>query len=74
MTWLTRKRGNEMNLATEKIHKAFDSLNRALRNIEKGNKREAVGDLHYAQENAEEACYLLLAELEEVSENEKEHG
>jgi hypothetical protein len=63
-----------MSLTTEKIHKAFESLKRALRNIEKGKKREAVGDLHYAQENAEEACYLLLAELEEVNENEKEHG
>lgn len=53
------------NLAVKKIHKAIDSLQKALHNIEDGNVRIAIGDLDYVRENAQEAIYLLIAELEE---------
>jgi hypothetical protein len=53
------------NLAVKKIHKAMDSLNKALASIEKGDKRIAVGDLDFVKENAQEAIYILLAEIED---------
>jgi hypothetical protein len=53
------------SLAEKKIRKAMDSLNKALSSIKKGDKRIAVGDLDYVKENAQEAVYILLAEIEE---------
>lgn len=53
------------SLAKKKIHKAMDSLQKALTSIEKNEVRIAIGDLDYVKENAQEAIYILLAELEE---------
>jgi hypothetical protein len=52
-------------LAKKKIHKAMESLQRALDNLEKGEKRIAVGDLNFVKENAQEAIWILIAEIEE---------
>jgi len=56
-----------MSLALEKMHKAMDSLMRAMQNYKEGNKRASIGDIHYVQDNCEEAICLLLAELDEMS-------
>jgi hypothetical protein len=53
------------SLAVKKISKAIGNLQNALYNIHMGNKRIAVGDLDFAKENAQEAVWILLAELEE---------
>jgi len=61
-----------MSLALEKMHKAMDSLIRAMKDYDKGKIRASIGDLDFVKENAQEAIYLLLAELEKVNENGKE--
>jgi lipopolysaccharide biosynthesis regulator YciM len=52
-------------LAKKKIHKAMESLQRALEYYNTSNRRMAIGKLDFAKENAQEAIWLMLAELEE---------
>ena len=56
-----------MEFVIEKIHKAMKNLERALNDINKGESRMAISHLDFCKENAQEAIYLILAELEEVS-------
>lgn len=51
-------------MVRDKLNKAIESINNALDNVEKGNKRMAIGDLDFVKENAQEAIYILLAELD----------
>jgi hypothetical protein len=60
-----------MDFVVEKIEKALKNLQRALDDINNGNRRIAISHLDFAKENAQEAVYLLLAELEEMGENKK---
>ena len=57
-----------MELANKKINKATFSLMRAVRNFELGNYRQAIGDLDFVKENAQEAIHLIIAELEDKNE------
>lgn len=56
-----------MDFVVEKIEKAMRNLQRALDDINKGNRRIAISHLDFAKENAQEAVYLLLAESEEMN-------
>jgi hypothetical protein len=58
-----------MDFVVEKIEKAMKNLERALDDVNNGNRRIAISHLDFAKENAQEAVYLLLAELEEMSKN-----
>lgn len=58
-----------MDFVVEKIEKAMKNLQRALDDINNGNRRIAISHLDFAKENAQEAIYLILAELEEVGKN-----
>ena len=58
-----------MDFVVEKIEKAMKNLQRALDNVNNGNRRIAISHLDFAKENAQEAIYLILAELEEVGKN-----
>jgi hypothetical protein len=49
----------------ERIQKAIKSCKRALDNLEKNNKRLAVGDLDYAKEYILSSIHLLIAEIED---------
>lgn len=51
--------------ANEKIQKIYDSLERFKNNYESGNKLAAVGDLDFVKENAQEAIYIILAEMKD---------
>ena len=58
-----------MDFVVEKIEKAIKNLERALNDINKGESRMAISHLDFCKENAQEAIYLILAELEEASKN-----
>ncbi|MGG3920475.1 hypothetical protein ABEV41_00745 [Geobacillus thermodenitrificans] len=58
-----------MDFVVEKIEKAMKNLQRALDDVNNGNRRIAISHLDFAKENAQEAIYLILAELEEVGKN-----
>lgn len=60
-----------MDFVVEKIEKATKNLERALNDINKGESRMAISHLDFCKENAQEAIYLILAELEDVNKNEK---
>ncbi|WP_299831556.1 hypothetical protein [uncultured Metabacillus sp.] len=53
----------------EKIIKIMDSCLRALENINQGNKKLAIGDLHHAMHKLTAAESLLWAEIEEEENN-----
>lgn len=53
------------SLSVKKINKAMESLQRALDEIHNGKKREAIGSLDFVKENAQEAIWVLLAELDD---------
>lgn len=52
-------------LVEERIRKAITSCQRALSNLEKGNKRLAVGDLDHAKEFVIAAIHLTIIEIED---------
>lgn len=58
-----------MSLATRKLHKAKESLNRAIKEYEGGMKRESIGSINYVKNNCVEALYLILAEIEQEQNN-----
>ena len=53
-----------MSFAEKKINKAIDSLKSALKNIESGNERLAIGDLDFSKSYSQEAIWLLVTQME----------
>lgn len=56
---------DQPELVTQKFDKIIDNIERAKRNMQKGNLRGAAGDVHFLIDNAYEAMYLLEAEIHE---------
>lgn len=54
-----------MELAQTKIEKAINSCQRALENLQKSNKRLAIGDLDHSKEFILASIHLLIAEVVE---------
>lgn len=52
-----------MDLAEQKIKNAMNSCQRALDNLQQGNKRLTVGDLDYAKEYILASIHILIAEI-----------
>lgn len=52
-------------LAQEYIEKALASCQRALDDLEKGNKRQAVGDIDFIRERIEAAKWILINEIKD---------
>lgn len=52
-----------MELAQSKIEKAIASCQRTLENLNKGNKRLAIGDLDHAKEFILASIHILIAEV-----------
>lgn len=50
------------------IEKVINSCKRALENIEDGNLRSAIGDIHYIIDRANAAKYIAEIELQEQEE------
>ena len=59
-------------LVKEKLFKAISNLCNTTVNMNDQNKRESIGNLHFAKENIEEVIYILEAELEEKARLESE--
>lgn len=51
--------------ALEKIEKIYDSLKRCEKNYKYGNGLAAMGDLDFVKENAQEAIYIIMAEMKD---------
>ena len=49
----------------ERLEKAKQSLERAISEYERGDKRLALGSIDYIEERAKAARYLLIAELQD---------
>jgi hypothetical protein len=54
-----------MDLVEKRINKAINSCQRALNNLQQGNKRLSVGDLDHAKEYILASIHLLIAEVKE---------
>jgi hypothetical protein len=54
-----------MDLVEKRINKAITSCQRALDNLQQGNKRLSVGDLDHAKEYILASIHLLIAEVKE---------
>jgi hypothetical protein len=54
-----------VELAEQKINKAILSCQRALDNLQDGNKRLSVGDLDYAREFIVASIHILICEIED---------
>lgn len=54
-----------MDLAEQKIKNAMNSCQRALDNLQQGNKRLTVGDLDYAKEYILASIHILIAEIKD---------
>jgi hypothetical protein len=52
-------------LAKEYIEKAITSCQRALEELEQGNKRKAVGSMDFVKDRAIAAINILIATIEE---------
>jgi hypothetical protein len=52
-------------MAQTKIEKAITSCQRALENLQQGNKRLSVGDLDYSKDFIVAAIHILIAEIKE---------
>jgi hypothetical protein len=52
-------------MAQTKIEKAIMSLQRALENLQHGNKRLSVGDLDYSRDFIIAATHMLIAEIKD---------
>jgi hypothetical protein len=50
-------------MAHTKIEKAITSCQRALENLQQGNKRLSVGDLDYCKDFIVAAIHMLIAEI-----------
>lgn len=53
----------------EKMEKAINSLNLALKNYTEGNKRLSVGDLDYAKDYILAAIHMTIVEIEDEEGN-----
>jgi hypothetical protein len=54
-----------MELAEQKIKSAIESCQRALDNLQNGNKRIALGDLDFAHDKITAAKWTLIHKIEE---------
>jgi hypothetical protein len=52
-------------LAEEYIKKAITSCQRALEELEQGNKRKAVGSMDFVKDRAIAAINILISEIEQ---------
>ncbi|PKR83504.1 hypothetical protein [Heyndrickxia camelliae] len=60
-----------MDLIQSKIQKMINSGQRALENLNEGNKRLSLGDLDYVHDYLIAAKCLLIEEIKEDEESEK---